>query len=58
MRTALEVVRMIQEDCMADSTKRVEFTQLGVGTIYGELLAMIDALARVVEDHLQKETEK
>lgn len=53
MPTPLEVLKMIQEDCESDAVKSVEFTKLGVGTIYGELLATISAIARILEGHLE-----
>lgn len=57
MPTPLEVLKMIQEDCEFDATKPVEFTKLGIGTIYGELLATISALAHIIEEHLKEVTD-
>lgn len=38
---------MIGRDAEMDATKAVPFTALGIGTIHGELLAMIHALAGI-----------
>lgn len=40
-----ERIRLVREDCRADAEKPIPFTPLGIGTVHGELLAMIDALA-------------
>lgn len=55
--TALEVVREIIADCEADVAKREgqEFTGRNVAEYFGETLAMIQALAKVVESILAKE---
>ena len=55
--STLDALQMIIEDCEADSVKQVEFTRLGIGTIYGEMLAMIRALARIMEEHLKEVTD-
>jgi hypothetical protein len=53
-KDALEALKLIVEDTEEDAKKQVEFTRLGIGTIYGELLAMIRALAKVQIEHLEK----
>jgi hypothetical protein len=54
MSTPLEALQLIVEDTEADALKRVAFTQLGIGSIYGEMLAMIRALAKVMIKHLEE----
>jgi hypothetical protein len=53
-KDALESLKLIVEDTETDALKRVAFTQLGIGSIYGELLAMIRALAKVQIEHLEE----
>jgi hypothetical protein len=43
------VMAMVVDDCETDAAKPVPFTPLGVGTIHGEMLAQIAAIARAVE---------
>jgi hypothetical protein len=52
-KDALEALKLIVEDTEADAVKPVEFNKLGIGTIYGEVLAMIRALARAQIEHLE-----
>jgi hypothetical protein len=46
-----ETARLIHDDCRADAedVDKTPFTPKGVGTIFGELLAMIAGLAKCVE---------
>ncbi len=46
-----EVLRMIREDCKADAKKwkGQELTGRNVATMHGETLAIIDALAHIVD---------
>lgn len=37
----------IRKDAEADAAKPVPFTPFGIGSVHGELLAMIDALAGI-----------
>jgi hypothetical protein len=53
-KDALEALKLIVEDCEADAVKLVEFNKLGIGTIYGEMLAMIRALAKAMAEHLEE----
>jgi len=47
-----KVLKAIREDCEADAKKwdGKELTAQGVATMHGETLAMIDALAHVIDD--------
>jgi hypothetical protein len=46
-------MQLVLDDVQADAKKPVEFTPLGIGTVYGELLSMIGAVARTAKDHLE-----
>jgi hypothetical protein len=53
-KDALEALKLIVEDTEEDAKKQVEFTRLGIGTIYGELLAMIHMLTKAQIEHLEE----
>ena len=52
MARVAERARLVREDCETDSHKvdRTPFTPKGVGTVFGQLLAMIAALAECVAE--------
>lgn len=61
LERVLEVTRMVRADCEADAEKLdgTTFSPLGVGSVLGEILAMISATAACVATiatELQKET--
>lgn len=45
---------MIIDDAQTDAAKPVPFTPLGVGTIHGEMLAMISTLALILKQILEE----
>lgn len=51
--SAIRACNMIIDDAQTDAAKPVPFTPLGVGTIHGEMLAMISTLALILKQVLE-----